>query len=81
MKRYRNIELDYGPNQFIVDEFEESLREQEFEEEEELDAVSALQASISEVSSVDENGNEEVIEESFTDESEAGEIFEINEEL
>ena len=81
MKRYRNIELDYGPNQFIVDEFEESLREQEFEEEEELDAVSALQASISEVSSVDENGNEEVIEESFTDESEAEEIFEINEEL
>ncbi len=81
MKRYRNIELDYGPNQFIVDEFEESLREQEFEEEEEFDAVSALQASISEVSSVDENGSEEVIEESFADEAEAEEIFEINEEL
>ena len=30
---------------------------------------------------VDENGNEEVIEESFADEAEAEEIFEINEEL
>ena len=66
MKRYRNIDLDYGPNQFIVDEFEESLLASEVEEEMETE----MEVPVETVEEIVEE--EPVLEEK---------IFEIEEEL